>query len=163
MLPSCASDRNTGPLRGQRFRVCVRVFDAHSRNLPEVPRDRNPPGDARRPCAKMVDYGPNSLTHMPTRKLTHDIINAAIAGFEAQKRRIDDQIGELRHMLNPGSGTQPRQPAPTQRKWRLSAAGRRAMAEAARKRWAAVRATKAKGELAVTARRPGRKARKAKA
>jgi hypothetical protein len=37
---------------------------------------------------------------MPTQKLTAEIINAAIEGFESQKRRIDSQIDELRHLLN---------------------------------------------------------------
>jgi hypothetical protein len=32
---------------------------------------------------------------MPTHKLTPAIINAAIAGFEQQKLRLDDQIAEL--------------------------------------------------------------------
>jgi hypothetical protein len=31
---------------------------------------------------------------MPT-KLTHEIITAAIEGYESQKRRIDDQIADL--------------------------------------------------------------------
>jgi hypothetical protein len=35
-------------------------------------------------------------------KLSPEIITAAIEGFEAQKRRIDEQIGELRAMLNGG-------------------------------------------------------------
>src|ERR1017187_1453503 len=39
------------------------------------------------------------LILMPTHKLTAEILNAAILGFEEQKRRIDTQIGELRQML----------------------------------------------------------------
>ena len=35
---------------------------------------------------------------MPTRNLTPQIINAAILGFEEQKRHIDTQIAELRAM-----------------------------------------------------------------
>ena len=42
---------------------------------------------------------------MPTQKLTPEIINAAILGFEQQKRQIDTKIGELRSML-PGASTQ---------------------------------------------------------
>src|ERR1022692_1382491 len=80
-------------------------------------------------------------THMPTRKLTAEIIHAAIEGFESQKRRIDSQIDELRQLLRtddteaaPASGA----PAP---KRKISAAGRRRMAAAQQARWA-----KAKGE-----------------
>ena len=36
---------------------------------------------------------------MPTQKLTNEMIAAAIEGFEAQKRRIDSHIAELRGML----------------------------------------------------------------
>ena len=67
-------------------------------------------------------------------KLTNEIIDAAIEGFEAQKRRIDDQISELRAMRSAcpvasASAEQPRR--------KMSAAGRKAIAEAQRKRWAA--------------------------
>ena len=78
---------------------------------------------------------------MPTRKLTAEIIHAAIEGFESQKRRIDSQIDELRQLLRtdrteaaPASGV----PAP---KRKISAAGRRRMAAAQQARWA-----KARGE-----------------
>jgi hypothetical protein len=37
---------------------------------------------------------------MPT-KLKTEIVTAAIAGFEQQKKRIDAQIAELYQMLNP--------------------------------------------------------------
>ena len=73
---------------------------------------------------------------MPTHKLTNDIINAAILGFESQKQRIDTQIAELRQMLG-GAPTETAAPgAPTKRKRRISAAGRARIAEAQRKRWA---------------------------
>jgi hypothetical protein len=80
-------------------------------------------------------------SHMPTQKLTAEIIHAAIEGFESQKRRIDSQIDELRQLLSthhteaaPASGA----PAP---KRKISAAGRRRMAAAQQARWA-----KARGE-----------------
>src|ERR1035437_1066597 len=43
---------------------------------------------------------------MPTHKLTPEIINAAVEGFEQQKLRIDAQIAELRAMLT-GTPTEP--------------------------------------------------------
>jgi hypothetical protein len=77
---------------------------------------------------------------MPNSKLTNDILTAAIEGFEAQKRRIDDQIAELRQQLR---GQTPAaanvSEAPTRKRRKLSPEGRKAIAEAARKRWAAVR------------------------
>src|SRR5260370_27420683 len=77
---------------------------------------------------------------MPTPKLNAEIIAAAIEGFESQKRRIDTQIGELRAMLSGGrtEGTA-RPEAPTRRR-KVSAAARRRMAEAQKKRWAAIKA-----------------------
>jgi hypothetical protein len=71
-------------------------------------------------------------------KLTREIIAAAIEGFEAQKTRIDDQIAELRTVLTGGSAGPAAAPEPPKHKRRkMSAAGRKAIAEAQRKRWAA--------------------------
>src|SRR5438067_5128613 len=76
---------------------------------------------------------------MANPKLTKAIIEAAIHGFEEQKREIDAQITELRAMLmgetNEHAGTAVRRP-----RRKRSAAARKAMAEAQRRRWAAVRA-----------------------
>ena len=72
---------------------------------------------------------------MPTR-LTQEIINAAILGFEEQKRLIDTQIGDLRAILS-GSPAESAATEPTKHKRRkMSAAGRARIAEAQRKRWA---------------------------
>jgi len=69
------------------------------------------------------------------KQLSQGIIDAAIEGFESQKRRIDEQIAELRALSNGHT------PAGTEapRKRGMSAAGRRAIAEAQRKRWAAAK------------------------
>ena len=77
------------------------------------------------------------LVLMPTYKLTPEILNAAIVGFEQQKVRIDAQIAELRALLD-GARTEPGvTPAVPQGKRRkISAAARKRMAEAQRKRWA---------------------------
>jgi hypothetical protein len=75
---------------------------------------------------------------MPTPKLTTEIIAAAIDGYEVQKTRIDAKIAELRAMLPGGSTQTAATPEPTKRKRRkMSAAGRKAIADAQRKRWAA--------------------------
>ncbi len=71
-------------------------------------------------------------------KLTKEIIEAAVAGFEAQKQSIDAQIAELRAML---TGT-PAAPAPTNRgrtKRKVSPEALERMREGQRRRWAAVR------------------------
>jgi|SRR5215469_12824980 len=77
-------------------------------------------------------------------KLSHDVISAAIEGFQAQKRRLDEQIAELRGLL-PRSGSGGSEPAvdgarrgPRKRR-RMSAAARKRIAEAQKKRWAAIR------------------------
>jgi hypothetical protein len=77
---------------------------------------------------------------MPTPKLTNEIIEAAILGFEEQKRRIDVQVAELRAVRSGASfeGAAPPDPAGRPRR-KISAAGRRAMALAQQKRWAAKR------------------------
>lgn len=81
--------------------------------------------------------------------LTHEIIHAAIAGFEAQKKTIDAQITELRGILkgeSPKANVESATPAGKKgkKKRKLSAAGRKAIADAAKKRWALINAEKAK-------------------
>jgi hypothetical protein len=78
---------------------------------------------------------------MPSR-LTSEIITAAIDGFEAQKNRIDTQIVALRAMLA-GDGAKRVtvavvKPA-TRKRRKLSAAARKRIGDAQRKRWAASR------------------------
>jgi hypothetical protein len=84
-------------------------------------------------------------------KLTNEIIDAAIEGFEAQKRRIDEQIAELRGMR---SGSPVASAPEKQPRRKMSAAGRKAIAEAQRKRWAAKPGAAA---VAVAAKKPKRK------
>jgi hypothetical protein len=73
---------------------------------------------------------------MPT-KLTPEIIAAAILGFEEQKRHIDLQISELRAVLSGGSTEPAATPEGTKGKRRkMSAAARKRIGDAQRKRWA---------------------------
>jgi hypothetical protein len=73
---------------------------------------------------------------MPT-NLTNEIVTAAILGFEEQKRLLDSKIGELKAILSGGPAEPEATPKPPKRKRRkMSAAGRKAIAEAQRKRWA---------------------------
>ena len=74
---------------------------------------------------------------MPTQKLTPEILTAAIAGFEQQKLRIDAQIAELRAMLPGGHAEVVATPeAPKGKRRQISAAARKRMGDAQRKRWA---------------------------
>jgi hypothetical protein len=74
---------------------------------------------------------------MPSQKLTNEIIDAAILGFEEQKRRIDRQINDLR-ALRSGEPAEPEgEPAKPRR--RVSAAARKKMAAGQRRRWAAIK------------------------
>ena len=70
-------------------------------------------------------------------KLSHEIITAAIAGFEAQKQRINSKITELRNMLNHRDGHAATEVPKVKRK--MSAASRRRIALAQKKRWAAIK------------------------
>jgi hypothetical protein len=94
---------------------------------------------------------------MPT-KLTPEIVNAAIVGFEQQKLHIDAQIAELRAMLS-GGATQPTAAKlePTKGKRRkMSAAARKRIGDAQRKRWAASKGEAELPSKTVTA-KPKRK------
>jgi hypothetical protein len=101
---------------------------------------------------------------MPTQKLTPEIIIAAIDGFETQKTRIDAQIAELRAILSGVPADTPATPeAPTDKRRKMSAAARRRIGDAQRKRWAeskekseAVEAPKPKAKRKLSA--AGRKA-----
>ena len=95
---------------------------------------------------------------MPT-KLTNEIINAAIVGFEQQKLRIDTQIAELRAMLS-GGATQPTAAKPELTKGKrrkFSAAARRRMKEAQQLRWAKVRGESQPTQAAAPPASPKRK------
>ena len=74
---------------------------------------------------------------MATNKLSPEIVNAAIEGFEQQKLRIDAQIAELRAML-PGARTEPAatEDTPKRHRRKMSAAARKRMSDSQRKRWA---------------------------
>jgi mono/diheme cytochrome c family protein len=74
---------------------------------------------------------------MPTPKFTKEIISAALEGFEAQRLRLDTQIAELRQMLKGGAEDSSATSAPKRGRRKMSAAARRRIGDAQRKRWAA--------------------------
>jgi hypothetical protein len=98
--------------------------------------------------------------------LDPSILEAALTGLEAQRKRIDEQIASVRSMLGkrgPGrppasiggdSGAQPEEKRRT-----MSAAARKRIAEAQRKRWQAFHK---KSEQPAAAQKPAAPARKRK-
>jgi hypothetical protein len=80
-------------------------------------------------------------TDMPT-IIDKEILAAAIEGFEAQKTRLDARIAEIRQKLGGGSSEEPASSAPPaagRKRRKMSAAARKRIADAQKKRWAAVR------------------------
>jgi hypothetical protein len=76
---------------------------------------------------------------MPS-KLSKEILVAAFEGFQAQKSRLDAKIAELQMMLSSASPKTPvAEETSARQKTRLSAVGKSAIAEANRRRWAALR------------------------
>jgi DNA-binding protein HU-beta len=93
---------------------------------------------------------------MPAHRLTPAIISAAIAGFEQQKLQLDTQIAELRAMLPGGRTESTVAPEPTKGKRRkMSAAARKRIGDAQRKRWAASKGDSASASESTT--KPKRK------
>jgi hypothetical protein len=74
-------------------------------------------------------------------QLTTEIILAAIAGFEQQKKHMDEEIARLKAMLSGGraGATGNSSEAPGRKRRKLSAEARRRMREAQKARWARVR------------------------
>jgi len=83
--------------------------------------------------------------------ISRELLSAALEGFERQKTRIEEQITHVRSMLGiKKRGRPPKNPAaqgspkPPRKRRKMSAAARKRIGDATRKRWAALR--KAKGQ-----------------
>jgi len=77
-----------------------------------------------------------ALIAMAKTKITPDLLQAALVGFEVEKQRIEAKIAELRAILGsaPVPATRSAKPKRT-----LSAAARKRIAEAQKQRWAKFR------------------------
>jgi hypothetical protein len=95
--------------------------------------------------------------HMPI-KLTTEILTAAVAGFEEQKRRIDVQIAGLRQILDGNSPIDGAALETAKPRRKMSAAGRKSVAAAQPKRWAEAR--KQSGGTSKVGPAPAKKKRK---
>ena len=80
-----------------------------------------------------------------------ELLNAALEGLEIQKTRIEEQITHVRSMLGikkrgrpPKYAAAQESPKPPRKRRKMSAAARKRIGDATRKRWAALR--KAKGQ-----------------
>jgi hypothetical protein len=82
------------------------------------------------------------------RSVNPDILNAALSNLEAQKQKIDDQIAQIHRMLPARLKTVAKSVAPivgsaigtkAREKRVLSPEARKRIADAQKKRWAAVR------------------------
>ena len=74
-------------------------------------------------------------------KLTDAVIDAAIRGFEAQKKDIDAQIAELRAMKTGACAATDNEAPEKPKRRKLSAAVRARMKAAQQLRWAKVKGT----------------------
>jgi hypothetical protein len=76
------------------------------------------------------------------------LLAAALEGLELQKRRIDDQIQEVRLLLGKGTGRRGRPPGTAHKRGpgRMSAAARKRIAAAQKRRWAEYRKSAGKAE-----------------
>ena len=95
---------------------------------------------------------------MATHKLTPEIITAAVEGFEQQKLRIDAQIAELRQMLTgPPTATAAAPEVPKGKRRKMSAAARKRIGDAQRKRWAEAKTESEPSPVAPEVPKPKRK------
>ena len=79
------------------------------------------------------------------RSINTEILEAALAGLESQRQRIDEQIAAVRQMLGrrgPGrpvaasADGPPTKTVPVRKKRKMSAAARKRIAAAQKRRWA---------------------------
>jgi len=70
------------------------------------------------------------------------ILSLALEALHAERRKIDLEIANIEEQL--GARRKTRQARETAKTHRISSAGRRAIADAQKKRWAALRAKKAR-------------------
>jgi len=69
----------------------------------------------------------------------HSLLTAALEGLELQKKRIEEQIQEVRSLLGKGKRGRPPSSDNLRRAGRLSTAARRRIGAAQKRRWAEYR------------------------
>lgn len=83
---------------------------------------------------------------MPRRKkgIDNSVLQAALEGLEVRKKQVEEKIAAVRSMLGSPAKARAALPAVAKPKRRLSAAARKRIAEAQKRRWALVKAKAAK-------------------
>ena len=83
---------------------------------------------------------------------SREILDAALQGLEAQKQKLEEQVAQVRSMLGKRVGRPPKTEtasvvavAPSKKKRVLSAAARKSIVAAQKKRWAAFHKAQAEG------------------
>ena len=83
------------------------------------------------------------------RSLSGEMLAAALEGLQLQKTRIEEQIANVRAMLGikkrgrpPKNAASQEAPKPARKHRKMSAAARKRIGDATRKRWAALRKAK---------------------
>jgi hypothetical protein len=89
------------------------------------------------------------------RQLTTEILDAALENLTSKRHEIDEQIAEIKRLLGGRRNGASAVSEPARPKHRISAAGRRAIAAAQRRRWAQQRG--ATGTPTAKVRKPKRK------
>jgi hypothetical protein len=83
------------------------------------------------------------------KNVDESLLTAALEGLEIQKRRIEEQIQEVRSLLGKGSGRRGRPSAPHpnggSRRRQLSEAARKRIGAAQKRRWAEYRKSASAG------------------
>ena len=78
---------------------------------------------------------------------SNELLEAALAGLQLRKQQLDEQIMEVRSLLGRGAARRGRPPGPAKNgRSRLSAAARRRIVAAQKRRWAEYRKSAAKSE-----------------
>ena len=154
-IPSCVPSGNLAALTGVRLPLAAYVYPAPTKRSEGLETAllwalgddllRSGAGFRSHRTSGLSSYDTwNALpwlvrkADMPTHHFDRSLLEAAVIGFEQQKQQIDARIAELRAMLSGGPAESSATSEPPKRKRRkMSAAGRKAIAEAQRKRWAA--------------------------
>ena len=78
---------------------------------------------------------------------SNDVLEAALVGLQLRRQQLDEQIMEVRSLLGRGTGRRGRPPGQVKNgRSRLSAAARKRIAAAQKRRWAEYRKSAAKSE-----------------
>jgi hypothetical protein len=98
------------------------------------------------------------------KRMSPELLGAALEGLQQRLAEVDQNIAEVKRLLRSGPASPAAEPAHAGRRRRkMTAAAKRRIAEAQRKRWAAFRAQAAGKRPAKRRGRPPASARKASA